>query len=117
MLQKLDLKGGGLIKTIVRSHRTMPTVFFLARRRISSKSNCDRFIAHEVLGKTKMALGDFLWCVPQIYLHTKEPVLLKMERPHLIFETEVSRIVLIDNCSHENFLNQSEISRCCRKGG
>lgn len=28
MLQKLDLKGGGLIKTIVRSHRTMPTVFF-----------------------------------------------------------------------------------------
>ena len=34
MLQKLDLKGGGLIKTIVRSHRTMPTVFLSPKKKL-----------------------------------------------------------------------------------
>lgn len=47
-------------------------------------------------------------CVPQIYLHTKEPLLLKMERPHLIFETEVSRIVLIDNVRVKIFLTNPQ---------
>ena len=48
-------------------------------------------------------------CVPQIYLHTKGPVLLKMERPHLIFETEVSRIVLIDNVRVKIFLTNQRL--------
>lgn len=48
-------------------------------------------------------------CVPQIYLHTKEPLLLKMESPHLIFETEVSRIVLIDNVRVKIFLTNQRL--------
>ena len=48
-------------------------------------------------------------CVPQIYLHTKEPLLLKMERLHLIFETEVSRIVLIDNVRVKIFLTNQRL--------
>lgn len=95
---KIGFKRGRFNKNNSQKPSDNANGFFLARRRVSSKSNCDGFIAHEVLGKTKRALGNFLWCVSQIYLHTKEPtVLLKMERPHLIFETEVSRIVLIDN--------------------
>lgn len=48
-------------------------------------------------------------CVPQIYLHTKVPVPLKMERPHLIFETEVSRILLIDNVRVKIFLTNQRL--------